>query len=310
MAWGFQLALLSGLYLTIVRGMDDVSIIRRFNRTVTQRIGALENHFLGRGRSLGASRVLFEVGEKGMQIRDLRVRLGFDSGYTSRLLRGLEKDGLIRVDRSAEDSRVRFVTLSAAGLGELAVLNRLSDEGAASILEPLSEKQRSALVEAMAAVERLLGASSVSMRVEDPSSRIAQQCLQSYYSELAERFDHGFDPALSISAKPEELAPPNGYFVVASLHGEGIGCGALKCHADFGEVKRMWVASERRGLGIGRRVLGRLEELARERRLRVLRLETNKALVEAQALYRRSGYKEVAPFNSEPYAHHWFEKTL
>jgi DNA-binding MarR family transcriptional regulator/GNAT superfamily N-acetyltransferase len=290
--------------------MDDISIVRGFNRTVTQRIGALENHYLGRGRSLGASRVLFEIGRKGIQIRELRTRLGFDSGYTSRLLRALERDGLIHVNRSAEDSRVRFVTLSAAGLDELAILNRLSDEGAASILAPLTEKQRSALTEAMAAVDRLLTVGSVTIHVEDPSSRIAQQCLQSYYKELAERFDKGFDPARSISAAPQELVPPNGYFVVAELHGEGVGCGALKCHSDFGEVKRMWVAADRRGLGMGRRILSQIEELARKRKLRVLRLETNKALVEAQALYKTSGYKEVAPFNSEPYAHHWFEKEL
>lgn len=41
-----------------------------------------------------------------------------------------------------------------------------------------------------------------------------------------------------------------------------------------------------------------------------MRLETNRALVEAVRLYRRLGYAEVAPFNAEPYAHHWFEKRL
>jgi hypothetical protein len=42
----------------------------------------------------------------------------------------------------------------------------------------------------------------------------------------------------------------------------------------------------------------------------LLRLETNKALTEAQSLYRSSGYREVRAFNDEPYAHHWFEKRL
>jgi hypothetical protein len=37
---------------------------------------------------------------------------------------------------------------------------------------------------------------------------------------------------------------------------------------------------------------------------------TNRALTEAIALYRSAGYREVPPFNTEPYAHHWFEKTL
>jgi ribosomal protein S18 acetylase RimI-like enzyme len=72
----------------------------------------------------------------------------------------------------------------------------------------------------------------------------------------------------------------------------------------------MWVNPEARGLGIGRRILQHLEQLARERGIRVLRLETNRSLTEAQSLYRTSGYSEVAPFNDDPYAHHWFEKAL
>ena len=71
----------------------------------------------------------------------------------------------------------------------------------------------------------------------------------------------------------------------------------------------MWVRTDARGLGIARRVLERLETTAREFGLTTLRLETNRALEEAQTLYRKSGYREVAPFNEEPYAHHWFEKT-
>jgi DNA-binding MarR family transcriptional regulator/GNAT superfamily N-acetyltransferase len=290
--------------------MDGIEIIRHFNRTVTQRIGALESHFLGRGRTLGASRLLYEIGEAGIQVHELRQHLGFDSGYTSRLLRTLEADGLIRTGQSARDSRMRFVALTPDGLDELATLNRLSDAAASSLLEHLDEKQRSALIDAMAEVDRLLVCGSVTVQVEDPAEETAAQCLRSYYGELAARFDAGFDPALSISASPGELTPPHGYFVVARLYGEGVGCGALKCGPDVGEIKRMWVAESRRGLGIGRRILAHLEELARERKLPLLRLETNKALTEAQALYRSAGYREVAPFNDEPYAHHWFEKAL
>ena len=290
--------------------MDRIAHIRRFNRTVTRQIGALENRFLGRDRSLGASRVLFEIGSSGIEVRELRARLNLDSGYTSRLLRTLESEGLIQLGPSAKDARVRFVTLTAAGLDEIVALNRLSDDAAASLLEPLNEKQRTALAEAMDTVERLLRASCVTIKVDDPASRAAQACLTQYYRELAERFEDGFNPDFSISATSEEMTPPNGYFFIARLHGEAVGCGALKCHSDYGEIKRMWVAASTRGLGIGRRILLQIEECARERKLPVLRLETNETLIEAQALYRSSGYREVAPFNSESYAHHWFEKTL
>jgi DNA-binding MarR family transcriptional regulator/GNAT superfamily N-acetyltransferase len=290
--------------------MDAVAQVRSFNRTVTQHIGALESRFLGRARSLGASRLLFEIGAGGSEVRQLRARLGLDSGYTSRLLRGLEAEGLARTVRSSSDARARVVTLTAAGRKELALLNRLSDKAAASLLDRLDETQRVALVSAMGAVERLLLAGAVRLRVEDPRSPAARHCLERYFEELAARFETGFDPSLSIPADAQELTSPHGFFVLATLNHEPVGCGALKCHADFGEIKRMWVTTSARGLGIGTRILDRLEELARKRRLPLLRLETNKALTEARSLYRSRGYREVSRFNDEPYAHHWFEKVL
>jgi DNA-binding MarR family transcriptional regulator/GNAT superfamily N-acetyltransferase len=289
--------------------MDSVARIRSFNRTVTHQVGLLEGRFLGRNRSLGASRLLFEIAGGG-EVRRLRARLGLDSGYTSRLLRGLEAEGLIRTGPSSGDARARVATLTAAGRKELAVLNRLSDKAAAALLDRLDEAQRVALVSAMATVEHLLLASAVRLHVEDPRSPAARHCLGLYFEELAARFETGFDPALGIPATAAELTPPHGFFVVATLQDEPVGCGALKCHAGYGEIKRMWVATSSRGLGIGKRILDRLEDLARKRRLPVLRLETNKALTEAQSLYRSRGYREVRRFNDEPYAHHWFEKAL
>jgi DNA-binding MarR family transcriptional regulator len=290
--------------------MDAIAQVRRFNRTVTQQIGALADQFLGRDRTLGASRLLFEIGRDGIEVRQLRARLSLDSGYTSRLLRELEAGGLVRTVESSPDARVRVVKLTKAGRRELAVLNRLSDKTAASLLGRLTEGQRASLITAMQAVERLLVASAVQLRVEDPGSRAARYCIGCYFQELAERFEGGFDPARSMPAAAQDLTPPHGFLILATLNGEPVGCGALKCQAGYGEIKRMWVAPSSRGLGIAKRILLRLEDLARQRRLRLLRLETNKTLTEAQALYRSSGYREVSPFNDEPYAHHWFAKAL
>ncbi|MCG8481024.1 MAG: helix-turn-helix domain-containing GNAT family N-acetyltransferase [Spirochaetales bacterium] len=290
--------------------MNDVVRVREFNRAVTQRVGALDNRFLGRNRSLGASRLLFEVGEAGSEVRELRARLGLDSGYTSRLLRTLRNQGLIRVTPSIRDSRVRTVILTAEGREERALLNRLSDEAASSILASLSEGQRRKLVEAMGTVERLLKASSVVLAVEDAGDATARACLEHYYGELNERFDTGFDPDRSLNPAAREMSPPAGYFVVARLHGEAVGCGGVKCRGDYGEIKRLWVDRGARGLGVARRVLGYLEDLARARGLPVVRLDTNKTLTEAIALYKSSGYYEIERFNDEPYADHWFEKRI
>jgi DNA-binding MarR family transcriptional regulator/GNAT superfamily N-acetyltransferase len=293
--------------------MDDTTTrqVRSFNRSVTQRIGALQDGYLARGRPLGASRVLWEIGGDGTDLRVLRARLDLDSGYLSRLVRSLEDDGLVVVEPGARDKRVRTARLTDAGRVERELLDRRSDDLASSLLAPLSDAQRARLVDAMGVVERLLTAGLVAVDVEDPASTAARFCIESYFAELDTRFDTGFDPSQSISADVEELTEPVGLLLVARLRGEPIGCGALKLHGrEPAEIKRMWVAATARGLGVGRRILDELEQRARERGVGVVRLETNGTLREATSLYRSSGYAEVEAFNDEPYAHHWFEKRL
>ena len=288
-----------------------VGHVRHFNRTVTQRIGALNDAYLSRSRPLGQARLLWEIGAEGSEVRSLRARLGLDSGYTSRLLRALQAEGLIVVDADDDDGRVRHARLTAAGAAERAELDRLSDELALSILQPLSSAQRTRLVAAMAEVDRLLVASVVHTAVVDPRHPDARRCIRAYVDELARRFDDGFDPTRSISADDDELTPPQGLLLTAMLHGDAVGIGALKLHGDnSAEVKRMWVSPAVRGLGLGRRILAELEIHAHECGVRLLRLETNRALAEAIALYRDAGYREVEAFSGEPYAHHWFEKIL
>jgi GNAT superfamily N-acetyltransferase len=154
-------------------------------------------------------------------------------------------------------------------------------------------------------------ADDVVVRQTDPAGPAARACLAAYFAELAERFDDGFDPGLSISADDAELVLPAGLVLVAFLAERPVGCGALKLHGDEpAELKRMWVSGEVRGLGVGRRLLAELEARALAEGARTVHLETNRSLTEAIALYRSAGYEEVAAFNDEPYAHHWFEKRL
>jgi DNA-binding MarR family transcriptional regulator/N-acetylglutamate synthase-like GNAT family acetyltransferase len=289
----------------------QIEQVRRFNRIVTQHVGALEDSYLQRGRPLGQARLLHEIGRDGIDIRVLRERLKLDSGYVSRLLRSLEAQGLVQTHAQTGDGRVRRVVLTKRGCSERAIYDALSDDLAWSFLKPLDPAQRDRLVKAMAEVERLLCAGVVDVGIEVPDSAAAQWCLEQYFAELATRFEAGFDRARSNSASVEEMTPPAGFFVIARLDGAPAGCGALKVSGEAtGEIKRMWTAPNARGLGIARRILRLLQAKAREAGLTTLRLETNRALTEAQALYRAEGYNEVAPFNAEPYAHHWFEKRL
>lgn len=288
-----------------------IAQVRRFNRVVTQRIGALDDHFLARNRPLGEARVLWEIGTEGCEVRALRLRLDLDSGYLSRLLRSLEAAGMVAVEPSEPDRRLRIARLTSAGLAERAVLDERSDDLAKSFLEPLNERQRNRVVDAMRDVERLLTAALVEIEPVDPLHPHAQHCLGQYFAELNLRFEGGFDPSISISADADELRSPAGLFVVATLRSEPIGCGALKFHTNEPtELKRMWVDPSARGLGIGRRLLSELEAESERRGSRMVRLETNKSLTEAIALYRSSGYLEVQPFNDEVYADHWFQKRL
>ncbi|HEY6294845.1 MAG TPA: MarR family winged helix-turn-helix transcriptional regulator [Streptosporangiaceae bacterium] len=285
--------------------------VRTFNRTVTQRVGALDDTFLARDRPLGQARLLWEIGPDGSDVRALRSRLELDSGYLSRLLRSLEGDGMVVVEPSPADARVRTARLTSAGLAERAELDQRADDAAAAILQPLSVRQRDRLITAMAEVERLLLASAVQVAACDPRHPDARRAVGAYVAELSDRFEGGWDPALSISAADDELTPPAGLFLIAMLHSEPVGCGALKFHPGApAEVKRMWVSPAVRGLGLGRRLLAELEAHAAAREARTLRLETNRTLGEAISLYRTAGYREVAPFNDEPYAHHWFEKVM
>ena len=145
----------------------------------------------------------------------------------------------------------------------------------------------------------------------DPGAADAQACLRSYYEVLDERFDDGFDVDAALPLPLDELRPPRGTFLLARLDGRAVACGGIKFHGDDpAELKRMWVDASVRGTGLGRRMLGALEDAARAGGATAVQLETNRNLPEAIAMYRSSGYEEVEPFNDEPYGHHWFQKDL
>jgi DNA-binding MarR family transcriptional regulator/GNAT superfamily N-acetyltransferase len=283
-------------------GEQDIARVRSFNRLVTRQAGVLNDRHIGR-RPLGESRVLYEVGLEGASPRDLRARLGLDSGYLSRVIRALERDGLLEQRTNPADRRTKRLLLTRAGRAELRTINRISDELAAAALEPLSDEERERLLHAQAEVRRLLAVSMVSVETTDQRSPDARWCLGHYYAELDERFEEGFDA----TAWPADATR----FVIAHFGGQPAGCGVLKTLGpEVGEIARMWVDRPHRGLGIAKRLLAALEDQARELGFLTVRLDTNRALDEAKAMYRASGYVEIERYNDNPYANHWFEKRL
>ena len=288
--------------------MGDVETIRRFNRTVTRAIGIFSGSYLGRPRPLGASRLLYEMGPDGAALRDLRDRLGLDSGYLSRLLRVLEREGLVRVLPAPRDARLRRAVPTERGRNELELLDRLSDDSASQLLDEIPPQKRTQLLEAMRTVERLLTARSIELGPVDVEDPRAQAALRSYFAELAKRFSAGFDPGPDAAGR--EFRPPTGSFLLATLYGAPVGCGAVRFHDEYAEIKRMWVDADHRGRGVGSRILETLESEAVGRGYRIARLDTNGSLAAAQALYERAGYHRIQRYNDNPYAEIWYEKPL
>ena len=286
-----------------------LATVRRFNRTVTQRVGALDDSFLSRTRPLAQARILFEIDNGHNEVRQLRAHLDLDSGYLTRLLQALEREGLITIEEDPADRRVRRATLTAAGRAERAEYERLSDEHAAGILTALDDKQqttprgcdghrRPAAHRLDDRVRRRRPRAPCRARGDRPVPRRARRALPQRVRQNG-----------TISATDDEVRLPRGITLLATLHGEPAALGLLKFHDGTTHLKRMWVSPDLRGLGLGRRLLTTLEAHAAEHGIHTIQLETNFALTEAIALYRAAGYVEVPPFNDEPNGDLWFEKA-
>ena len=290
---------------------DHVATLRRFNRSFTQRIGVLDDSFLGSGRALGPSRLLYEIGQGGAGVLDLRARLGLDSGYVSRLLRQLEAEGLVTVSPDPDDGRRRTARLTDSGLDQWGDLDRRSDDLARRLVAPLSPRQRVELSSALATADRLLRAATVTFDTADPSSQHAVWAMTQYFDELDRRFPTGFDPGDTLVADAPSMRAPRGVFVIAHSDGDPVACGGVRSVDDTtGEIKRMWVHPEMRGAGIGQRTLRHLEDRARQLGHTRAILDTNSTLVEAITMYERAGYASIDRYNDNPYAGRWFARDL
>src|SRR3954452_11029484 len=251
-------------------------MLRRFNRAWSQRVGLLDESYLGQGRSLGASRLLFEMGPEGAGVLDLRRRLGLDSGYLSRLLRGLEEERLVDVRPDPGDQRRRVVVPTAKGRRAIARLEERSEERARALVDPLGAPQRRRLTDALATAERLIRSATCIVESVDVASDEAVAAVRRYFDELDRRFSDGFDAGESTTSDLEAMCPPSGDFLALRSESGVVACGGLQRHTrTVGEIKRMWVDPEWRGCGLAGRLLHALENRAAELAYREVYLDTN-----------------------------------
>jgi DNA-binding MarR family transcriptional regulator len=289
--------------------LDPVSRVRRFNRAVTSAVGALDTSFLGRGRPLGAARVLNAIGQGRSDVGEIRDYLGLDSGLMSRLLRSLEDEGLIETHAHEDDARRRVASLTRAGKREFAAYEAMSNTQAEGFLA--RNAQAEALLAAMDLIASALTRDRMALTEMDPRSDEARYCLREYYAELGRRFKQGFDVSLSRDPDAKDMRRPRGSFIVAMSDTLPVGCVGLKgTDHGYAEIKRLWVAPSARGLGLGKRLMDTAEDAARTLGVALLRLDTNSALPEAGRLYRTTGWREIPRFNDDPYPDLFFEKQI
>lgn len=288
---------------------DFISRFRRFARAVTTEVGALDHSFLGRGRPLGAARLLNAIGAGRSDVAEARDYLALDSGLMSRLLRGLEEEGLVRTRAHEKDARRRVARLTKSGRREFEAYERLSNARAEALLARHSRPET--LLAAMDVIAATLGRDRIRLEESDPRSEDARQCLGEYYRELASRFETGYDVTRARDPDAADMIRPRGVFLLAVSDGRPLGCVAVKgAERATAEIKRLWVAPPARGLGLGRRLMAAAEEAARSLSIETLRLDTNSALPEALRLYRGAGWREIERYNDDPYPDLFFEKRL
>lgn len=145
----------------------------------------------------------------------------------------------------------------------------------------------------------------------DPDDPRLVPCLVAYGREVSDAIGVAFDLKSAGNPDPQDLRPPKGAFFLALQGNQPVGCVALKGLGDRqGEVKRMWISPEARGSGLAPQLMAVLETRAQELGMQRLVLDTNSHLGPALAFYRRQGWQEIARYNDNPYAEHFFEKPL
>ncbi len=297
-------------------GMAVTTSIVRVDQILRARIdGALRSFDLTFSRF--ELLVLLDFSRRGeLPMGKLGDRLQVHPASITNAVDRLEAAGLVERRPHPEDGRATLASITADGRR---LVHRATAAVNAEVFTDLGldDGEQAALFDLLRRVRVAAGdfrpddGPVVALAVEDPAAAASQDAIEAYYAELDRRMERGFDPGTTIPAEPEDLVPPGGAFVVARIDGEVAGCGAVKLHGTGpAEIKRMWVSPSARGHGIGRRLLVELERVAAAHGATVLHLETNRSLHEAIALYRSAGYVEVAPFNDEPHADHWFEKRV
>jgi DNA-binding MarR family transcriptional regulator/GNAT superfamily N-acetyltransferase len=283
---------------------DPVTAVRRFSRFYTRRIGLLHEGLLGGPLSLAEARLIYELAQRGTaNPRDLCTELELDSGYLSRLLRGLEARGLVLKGRSPEDGRQVLLCLTPAGRDAFDAIDARSRAEIAAMLARLGPPEQRQLVTALSEAERLLSGTPPRSepvpyilrppRAGDMGWIVHRQAVlyaeeygwdstyEALVAEIVAAFIREFDPRRERCWLAErDRAVVGSVFLVRSTD-------------EVAKLRLLYVEPSARGLGIGRRLVDECIRSAREFGYRGLTLWTNDVLVSARRIYQEAGFQLV-----------------
>jgi DNA-binding MarR family transcriptional regulator/N-acetylglutamate synthase-like GNAT family acetyltransferase len=283
-----------------------IAAVRRFTRFYTRKIGVLDQRLLKSPFSLSEGRVLYELAHRrGLTARDLGEWLGIDAGYLSRMLKGFAKRGLVRRIPSAADARERQIEITPAGRRAFAPLDRRSHSDIGAMLGALPDDKQRRLVDAMGAIETLLGSDEPA-----PPTHCADYTLRGprpgdigwithrqevlYFNEYGWNEEFEALIAVIMSKFILEFDPAMEKCWIAERDGEIVGSVfVVKKAKATAQLRLLYVEPSARGLGIGRRLVDECVRFTRKQNYKKMTLWTNDVLVSARRLYEAAGFRLV-----------------
>ncbi len=293
----------------------EIAGTRRFNRFYTRKIGVLEEGLVDTPFSLAEARVLYELAHREATTSVTLCRdLGLDAGYLSRILARFTKQGLITRTRSIQDGRERPILLTVRGRKAFATLNDATDQQIVALLEPLPQRARRDLVDAMAAIERLLDApkaaapAEVILRAPKPGDFgwVIHRHAVLYAHEYG--FDISFERLVAsiVAQFAENFDAAREACWIAEYEGDVVGSVFLVRDSDaVARLRLLYVEPTARGLGIGAKLVDACVAQARTFGYRRLTLWTQKNLLAARHIYQAAGFTLA---HEQP--HHAFGQDL